>query len=1667
MIPIRPRARLAGPRWIATLGIFVVAACLSATRVAAEPTSAIVKLHPVPAARGGPIPIPPGLEPLAPAPRAGLAGRGGERGGLLRDYYLLQADTPAALARRVQWLRTRPGVARVSPNPRVRLHATRVDDPRGGSKLFPDDFEFARQTSLHNEGSDGGQADADIDAPEAWLLATASTNLVVAVIDTGIDFHHPDLQPNLWINPGEIPGNGIDDDGNGFIDDIHGHSFVGRAPDPFDDHGHGTHVAGIIAARGDDRRGVAGVCWEARLMAIKAFDADGDSRLSDVLQALDYAVANGATVINASWGVDEENPALSDVVAAVLARGVLIIAAAGNDRSDTPSHPASLPGVVAVAATDNRDQRAFFSNHGSWISLAAPGEGILSTLPRGTHGLLSGTSMAAPHVAGVAALVWSANPALNSRQVVDILLNTCDPIQTDKPLGRGRLNAFKALSVKTPPPRLELRTLPARVRGRIPLLGVVEGPLDQWRLEAASAPGFTNWLPLASGSSPVEEGLLGGLDTAELAEGAVRIRLAASSRNGPETSVESTTIVQNFLLSSPVSSDVLPFPNLGLRVAGVFYGSGLRVELSHASGLGSTQWTSQGVSSVAIPDLSTNELIFATIEPEALGNGGPLTLRARVLSPRGTHLLFAENFHLDPALRPGFPVRLATLEDRDPPIEDWRDARLADLDGDGRLEIVITHSPRPSLGEARVLAFHADGSPLWSHTNSAVDFQGDIPAIGDVDGDGRREIFYDFDHRIHALRHDGKPLEGAWPVATEGALFGKTVADVLDDSAGSELVAFANLAFPKDGAWWREVLVLGPRGQPLRRWVTPDCDYTNDVRRIHAAVGSFRADGPARIVVPWGCGALACLDPALPDSQPVWIAPVSGKILGTPLLADLDGDGEREVVVAAAASREGALDGGVHVFDARGRLKRGWPALEGKFLAGQPAVGDLNGDGSLDLAVVVEGEHALRVLEFDGFEMEGFNVSLGKVSSKTSPIFGDFEGLGGRVLLSTAGYPRLAATGKDPDYLGGLSAWDALGVRTPLVADDPRTLLPMEGATKANVFKTAPPVLADLDGDGRLELLATSVEERANSVLAGSSDFLKRRGAIYAWATGVAKGAGPAWPMFAHDSANTSCQEFASTPAPPPADGLRRDRVATHEDVPVRIDVLANDHPPGAWRVESFTQPAHGIVSSLTPSRLLHTPAKDYHGPDRFEYVAVNQAGERATGQVEIRVRPVNDPPVARLTEVTLNRNRSADVFYDAVDPEGAKLTFKIVKPPMNGELFAYPTIGTYHPHKGFSGVDFYYYTASDGELESGWGQVVLRVTATNNPPAVAAERLTVRAGHASMLSLRGSDPDGDPVVFRLRSPPSNGVATVEEGILRYRPNEGHLGPDRLTVVGFDGEAESPEATIDIVVTRGNGIPEAIPAEIGVLPGEPTPVILAGRDRENQPLELRVTRPPLYGRLEGEPPNLVYHPPDRFEGMDRFEFLADDGEDRSLAATIRLKIARPNKAPEIVPASFRTPTGEPLEFVLEVSDPDGDQATLHLLADGSRGATRRTPEGWRYIPHHDAVGADQLRFAAWDGRAWGVETTVDIEIEGETTTPGAGFVLRVELEQAAVGEPMLRLEALGVPVGSMVRLERSENLRTWQDFGPMPPDSDGRRVLFLPIPAEGGAVHFRALHPAP
>jgi subtilisin family serine protease len=299
-----------------------------------------------------------------------------------------------------RWVRIKLGknrtlqdmIDRLSRNPNVE-----VVEPNyiWSASAIPNDPRIADLWGIDNSGQTGGTADADIDGPEGWDIASGDPSAIVGVIDSGVAYTHPDLAANMWVNTGETPGNGIDDDGNGYVDDIYGYDFVNNDGDPIDDTGHGSHVAGTVGAVGNNGEGISGVAWNAQIMALKFLDANGTGSTQGAIDAILYGVEMGAKVLNNSWSGGIFSVALLDAIEVANAADVLFVAAAGNDglnNDSIPSYPASYAAanVIAVAASDHNDQLASFSNFGaSSVDLAAPGVSILSTVPYTSEQTLS------------------------------------------------------------------------------------------------------------------------------------------------------------------------------------------------------------------------------------------------------------------------------------------------------------------------------------------------------------------------------------------------------------------------------------------------------------------------------------------------------------------------------------------------------------------------------------------------------------------------------------------------------------------------------------------------------------------------------------------------------------------------------------------------------------------------------------------------------------------------------------------------------------------------------------------------------------------------------------------------------------------------------------------------------------------------------------------------------------------------------------------------------------------------------------------------------------------------------------------------------------------------------------------------------------------------------
>ena len=340
------------------------------------------------------------------------------------------------------------------PIQRISPRDLKLREPAGD---IPNDPMFGEQWALNNLGQDGGKDRADLDALKAWMTTKGSDEIVVAVLDSGVDFTHEDLRENMWFRPDSVPA--YSDDELGTFNDLNGYNGTDSIADPMDDNGHGTHCAGIIGAEGDNGIGVSGINWKVKIMPLKFLGRGGFGSTDDAIEAINYAIDRkqkgvNVRIISASWGSTSRSKALEDAIRAAGDAGILFVAAAGNDGSDNdrrPHYPSNydLPNVISVAALDRSDNLASFSNYGvKTVHVAAPGKEILSTWLNDGYREASGTSMATPYVSGIAALILAKEPDLTMAKLRERILGSVD--KTDALNGKvssgGRVCAANALA---------------------------------------------------------------------------------------------------------------------------------------------------------------------------------------------------------------------------------------------------------------------------------------------------------------------------------------------------------------------------------------------------------------------------------------------------------------------------------------------------------------------------------------------------------------------------------------------------------------------------------------------------------------------------------------------------------------------------------------------------------------------------------------------------------------------------------------------------------------------------------------------------------------------------------------------------------------------------------------------------------------------------------------------------------------------------------------------------------------------------------------------------------------------------------------------------------------------------------------------------------------------
>jgi len=515
-----------------------------------------------------------------------------------------------------------------------------------------------------------------LECEKAWDV-TQGEGTLVAVIDTGVDINHEDLSANIWINPGEIPNNGLDDDRNGFVDDVNGWNFVANNASPVDDYGHGTHCAGIIAAVGNNGLGIIGVAPKAKILPIKGLSSNGTGNSFDLARAIVYAANMGANILNLSWG-GSPSQLIEDAVAFAQTKGCVIVAAAGNSNCDkTTFCPANINGVIAVAATDQVDQKACFSNYGPAISIAAPGMDILSCRAQGTdmygdgyhivaekYYRASGTSMSSPYVAGVCALLRSAHWNWSSAQIRNAIESSADPFgkisqPPDQLLGAGRINAFKAVSSTHAVDGEARITLPYDSCARYSDAFMMN---DILIIGTATANGFvsydlswgagvypSNWISLSESAVPVSNDQLGVISPTSIPNGIICVRLQL--KDGEGSTAEDRTIFRFYLgeITYPRGYDIIKAGRV-IPIKGSVSPKINDYNLEYSKGLDSVDWRND---SIQLTKATGTDTIIAYWDTSFIKEADYYSLRLTQIFDGKVREYIQPNIWIDPNLEYG------------------------------------------------------------------------------------------------------------------------------------------------------------------------------------------------------------------------------------------------------------------------------------------------------------------------------------------------------------------------------------------------------------------------------------------------------------------------------------------------------------------------------------------------------------------------------------------------------------------------------------------------------------------------------------------------------------------------------------------------------------------------------------------------------------------------------------------------------------------------------------------------------------------------------------------------------------------------------------------------------------------------------------------------------
>lgn len=868
-----------------------------------------------------------------------------------------------------------------------------------------------------------------IDAPTAWDTTTGSSSVVVAVVDTGVDYNHEDLSANMWVNPDEIAANGLDDDGNGKIDDVKGWDFVSNDNDPMDDHNHGTHVSGTIAGVGNNGTGVVGVTWSSKIMPLKFLGADGYGYTSDGISAINYAVSEGADVINNSWGGSSSgDPAVEEAINSAHDANIVVVSAAGNANQDAIGHsPAYINSTITVASSTSADAKSSFSNYGGKIDVAAPGSAIYSTTPSNTYSTFNGTSMATPHVAGLAALLLAADPTLNNEQIRQIIRKRSDDLGDagfDTSFGYGRIDANQAILNRTAlGVYISSPTTNTATTDSFSVFGSITGSdFRDYKVEYGSGHAPTSWTEINTGTSSgnnIELTTSFIPDNVGL-EDKYTIRVTAYDNSGTAYEAKSFLTNDNVHITTPAMGANETFKNEGsLAIVGRAVSYQItNFVVEHGVGESPVSWSSTGITYPSGNSNPIDEGTLANLDLSVINSSDTITLRVTVTNQSAIQYSATTRIKTDLRIRTGWPKPIDYGRVGGSPI-------AADVNSDGIKEIIY--------------AVSSTGSPYSTYPNKlhVVDQSGNnitgfpksldyvdvsmfmpipAPSVGDIDGNGDLEIVVMSSPKVYIFNHDGTALTG-WPIT--GMEYNSQVVSMYDAPP-----IISDLDY--DGK--SEVIIKSTYRKNI------EANTTTNIY-VYNFDGTLRTGWPKQH--------------AFGTSNSVAVG-------------DMDNDGSKEIVLVDHNGEVDSNDYILYVWKEDGTNFGSFPKILSGFTYGShyvsPVLADFDSNGSLD--IFFAGTSKFAIIKSDGEYMAGWPVTVTTQNFYNSPAIADIDNDGDLDIVLAPRYGHIGAT-----YDGYVTVYDHTGVVL--------TGWPWDQAANAGYFY-ASPVVADIDADGAKEVLIAS-----------------------------------------------------------------------------------------------------------------------------------------------------------------------------------------------------------------------------------------------------------------------------------------------------------------------------------------------------------------------------------------------------------------------------------------------------------------------------------------------------------------------------------------------------------------------------------------------------------------